>query len=123
VQVINEGIDALFAPGPSRCRRSRRPRRPSCWSPARAPTALATDLVALRWPLIDKTNSQFISSTRRLRRDAAPRPEQDDTGLPLAAIRPTDGKLHLDRAPTSAEAGRTYTYQYDADQALSATAT
>ena len=41
-------------------------------------------------------------------------PEQDDTGLPYAgAIRPTDGKLHLDRSPTTVEAGRTYTYQYD----------
>jgi hypothetical protein len=82
---------------------------------------LASDLVQLRWPMIDKTNNQYLSKyaggyNRMLIAD----PEQDDTGLPhFAAIRPTDGKLHLDRAPTSVEAGRIYTYQYDKDLGLS----
>jgi hypothetical protein len=50
-------------------------------------------------------------------------PEQDDTGLPqYGAINPTDGELNLDRAPTSVENGRIYTYQYDKDVSLAAAA-
>lgn len=82
---------------------------------------LASDLVRLRWPLIDKTNTQFIFEyiggyNKLLEFD----PEQDDTGLPyFAAIRPTDGYLHMDRAPTAAENGNIYTYQYDKDTVMS----
>ena len=70
--------------------------------------------------LRDKTNSQRIHEypggyNLMLDLDI----EQDDTRLPhWAAIRPTDGKLHMDRAPTSAENGRVYTYQYDKDTGL-----
>ena len=83
--------------------------------------ALATDLVQLRWPLVDKTNTQYLTEypggyDQMLLDD----PEQDDTGLALlAAIKPTNGELHLDRAPTSAENGNIYTYQYDKDVSLS----
>lgn len=76
---------------------------------------MASDLVRLRWPLIDKTNNQFITEyPGGYNAELIGDPEQDDTGLPhWGAIRPTDGKLYLDRAPTSVEAGRVYTYQYD----------
>jgi hypothetical protein len=86
--------------------------------------ALAADLVMLRWPLIDKTNNQYLTQfpggyNRMLVHD----PEQDDTGLPqYAAIRPTDAQLFLDRAPTSVENGRIYTYQYDKSLLLTAAA-
>jgi hypothetical protein len=86
--------------------------------------ALAADLVSLRWPFIDKTNNQYLTQypggyNRMLVDD----PEQDDTGLPhFAAIRPTDGYLHLDRAPTSVENGRIYTYQYDKSLIMTAAA-
>lgn len=84
--------------------------------------ALASDLVQLRWPMIDKTNNQYITEftgddpyNALLIFD----PEQDNTGLPhWGAIRPTDGQLYLDRSPTSEEAGRVYTYQYDKDTML-----
>jgi hypothetical protein len=36
----------------------------------------------------------------------------------IGAIRPTDGYLHLDRAPTSVQNGYIYTYQYDKDIGL-----
>lgn len=86
--------------------------------------SLASDLSQLRWPLRDKTNSQRIFEfpggyNALLELDI----EQDDTGLPhYGAIRPTDGKLHLDRAPTSVDNGKVYTYQYDKNTALSAAA-
>lgn len=86
--------------------------------------ALASDLVQLRWPFIDKTNNQYLTEygpgyNGLLILDR----EQDDTGLPhWGAIRPTDGQLFLDRAPTSVEAGRVYTYQYDKDVSLDAAA-
>jgi hypothetical protein len=90
---------------------------------------LAADLVQLRWPLIDKTNTEYIYEMHAmgnrsgyemlLLRD----PEQDDTGLPrFGAINPANGELHLDQDPTAAENGRVYTYQYDAELALDAAA-
>ena len=120
VQVINEGIDELYS--------SHSIPRPN--QTASATITLATNtrayalnsgLVRLHWPLIDKTNSQFI-------REYGPGydallsldPEQDDTGLPMwGVIRPTDGYLFLERAPTSADNGKVYTYQYDKDTVLS----
>lgn len=119
VQVINEGISELYyatrLPMPSEQAESNF----SLVAATRAYT-LATDMVRLRWPLIDRTNSQFILEfpggfNQMLVYDI----EQDDTGLPhYAAIRETDGKLYLDAAPTSAEAGRVYYYQYDKDLVL-----
>jgi len=84
--------------------------------------ALASDVVRLHFPLIDKTNNQVIKEfaagyLAMLEAD----PEQDDAGLPMyGAIRPSDGQLFLDRAPTATENGRVYTYQYDKDASLSA---
>lgn len=116
VQVINEGIDDLYS--------TAQMARPSVQAESTITLAqgtrnysLASDLVRLRWPMIDKTNTQWLSEypggyNAMLLGD----PEQDDTGLPYyGAIRPTDGQLYLDRAPTSVEAGRVYTYQYDKD--------
>lgn len=86
--------------------------------------ALASDMVQLRWPFIDKTNNQYLTPfpggyNELLVHD----PEQDDTGLPhWGAISPVDGKLELDRAPTATENGRIYTYQYDKDLSMSAAA-
>lgn len=120
IQVINEGIDEVYTVG----------ERPLPLEQAESTItlvasdrdySLASDLVQLRWPLIDKTNTQFIYEypggyNRILQLD----PEQDDTGLPYyAAISPVDGTLYLDRSPTSVEAGRVYTYQYDKELELS----
>ena len=86
--------------------------------------ALATDLVTLLpdFGLIDTTNNHVISI---LDDDDAYRQlivgdlDQDDTGLPsVAAIRPTDGQLWMDRKPTSAENGRVYNYRYNKELEL-----
>lgn len=120
VQVINEGIDDLYAtPGVPPLPNEQVEATFTLVAGTRA-YALAATMVQLRWPFIDKTNNQYLHPfpggySAMLVSD----PEQDDTGLPYyAAIRPTDGYLHLDRAPTSVEAGRIYTYQYDKDLVL-----
>ena len=119
VQVVNEGLDELYrlveTPRPN----VQKETSLTLVASTRAYT-LATDLVRMRWPLIDKTNTQFLHEyaagyNALLQLD----PEQDDTGLPhFCAISPVDGSLHMDRAPTSIEAGRVYTYQYDKDTTM-----
>lgn len=85
--------------------------------------ALAQDLITLRreFHLIDETNNHLIGILpddgywQLVRVDI----EQNDTGLPhAAAIRPTDGQLFMDRAPTANENGRVYKYRYDKDLEL-----
>ena len=86
--------------------------------------ALQGDLVTLlpEFALVDETNNHVIAI---LDDDDAYRNlivgdlDQDDTGLPsAAAIRPTDGQLWMDRAPTSAENGRIYKYRYNKELEL-----
>lgn len=84
---------------------------------------LATDLVVLRreFLLIDESNNHHISilGSDGYRELVHMDLNQDDTGLPhVAAIRPTDGQLFMDRAPTSNEAGRIYKYRYDKELEL-----
>lgn len=119
-QVINEGIDEIYSiPGMSRPAQLKEA-TVTLLTATRA-YSLATDLVRLHWPLIDKTNTGYIwryaaGYEGLLLRD----PQQDDTGLPTSgAIRPTDGKLFLNVAPPSADNGKVYTYQYDKDTGLS----
>jgi hypothetical protein len=120
VQVVNEGIDELYSttdiPQPNGQAES----TITLVSSQRTYT-LASDLVRIRWPFVDETNTQFLYPALGGYNDLLLLdPEQDDTGLPMfAAIRPTDGLLYLDRTPTSVEDGRIYTYQYDADLSLS----
>lgn len=117
VQVINEGIDSLYAasnvPKPNGQAQST-----ITLATGDRSYALASDLVRLRFPLIDKTNNQYLVEAdynELLLSD----PEQDDSGLPQwAAISPVNGELHLDRAPTADENGRVYTYQYEKDLVL-----
>lgn len=85
--------------------------------------ALQSDLVQLRFPLIDETNGFYIFNypygyMGLVQSQQVP---SDFTGLAnFATIRPTDGELYLDRIPTSAENGRVYKYRYDKDQELTA---
>ena len=114
MQVVNEGIINLFSVSNVAMANEQAESTLTLVAGTRAYT-LASDLVQLRWPFIDKTNNQYLQEypggyNAMLQGD----PEQNDTGLPhYGAIRATDGKMHLDRAPTSVEAGRVYTYQYD----------
>lgn len=123
VQVVNEGIDELYTTS-SVAHPNEQAESTITLVAGTLAYTLAADLIQLRWPLRDKTNSQWITEypggyDAMLTGDI----EQDDTGLPhYAAIRATDGKLHLDRTPTSIEAGRVYTYQYDKTLELDAAA-
>lgn len=119
VQVINEGLDELYSivsvPHP----KEQAENTVTLVASTRS-YSLASDLVALRWPMIDKTNTQYLyeyaGGYNQILFDD---PGQDDTGLPrFATISPVNGNLHLDRAPTSIEDGRIYTYQYDKDLEL-----
>lgn len=121
VQVINEGIDELYTINGKPLPREQAESTITLVAGTRA-YALASDIVQLRYPLIDRTNSQTICEyPGGYNEILVADPELDDTGLPTAAsIRPTDEYLFLDRAPTSNEAGRVYYYQYDRDVSLSA---
>lgn len=120
VQVVNEGIDELYAAS-NVAKPNGQGESTVTLAAADRSYALAAGLIRLRWPMVDKTNTQFLHQypggyNAMLLAD----PEQDDTGLPVyAAINPVSGELHLDRAPTSVENGRIYTYQYDKDLVLS----
>lgn len=123
VQVINEGIDELYSATGQPMPQVQAENSISLVTGTRS-YALASNLIRLHFPLIDKTNNQYIfrypgGYNDMLLLD----PEQDDTGLPyFAAISPVNGNLHLDRAPTSVENGKVYTYQFDKNLGLSAAA-
>jgi len=119
VQVVNEGIDELYSSAGESHPQEQAESTITLVTSDRDYT-LATDLVQLRFPLIDKTNNQFIleypGGYNQLLIDD---PEQDDDGQPhFATISPVDGTLYLDRIPRSEENGKIYTYQYDKDLEL-----
>lgn len=79
---------------------------------------LPSDLVQLRYPLIDLTNGHYIwewpggYESMRVQQYTPSSWE----GLPYAGtINPTTGKFRVDRAPTSNEAGNVYDILYDKD--------
>lgn len=123
VQVVNEGIDDLYAATDIAQPSEQAESTLTLVTSTRAYT-LASDLIQIRYPMIDRTNNQYIGEypggyNAMLLQD----PEQDDTGLPMfGAFRATDGKFFLDRAPTSVENGRIYYYQYDKNLALTVAA-
>jgi len=119
VQVINEGIDELYSSAGESHPQEQAESTITLVTGDRDYT-LATDLVQLRYPLIDKTNNQYIfeypGGYNQLLIDD---PEQDDDGQPhFATISPVDSTLYLDRIPRSEENGKIYTYQYDKDLEL-----
>lgn len=76
---------------------------------------LPTDFIEIDWPLINESDGQvincYVGGWRQMRRDQL----QPDTytGLPYwAVVSPVTGKLRMDRAPTSSEAGRVYVLSY-----------
>lgn len=84
---------------------------------------LPSDMVQIRWPLIDQTHGQYIweypGGYQQMRIDQFI--PADWTGLPYsAAINPTTGDLRMERAPTSAENGYAYDLLYDKDLVLDA---
>lgn len=84
---------------------------------------LPTDLVLIRWPLINETTGQVIDfypgGYEGMRNDQLI--PADYTGLPMAAcINPTNNKLRLECAPTADENGLVYKMLYDKDTVMSA---
>lgn len=80
--------------------------------------ALAADLVAFRWPLVNQVKGEYIHEWRKGYHDLfTSQPQPDEyTGLAtFAAIRPTDGELYLERIPKTQENGKVFTYNYDKD--------
>lgn len=120
VQVVNEGIDELYSPANGLTPPNGQSSSTITLATSTRAYSLASDLVRLLWPMVDQTNTQFLyEKPGGYNQILVDDPEQDDTGLPLyGAIRPTDGMLFLDRAPTSTENGRVYTYQYIKDLEL-----
>lgn len=120
VQVWNESIDELY-------RLAGRP-RPNAYE--EATLVLVTDTNAyevnssaesIRWPLVDRANGNYIlrypGGYHRIIEDHPV--AANYTGLPnYGAIRPSDGYIYLDKIPTSDYNGRTYTYIYEKNKAL-----
>lgn len=121
IQVINEGIDEIYTTSHVSLPKEQAESTITLATGTRS-YILPTDLDALLFPLRDKTNLTFIweyegGYNGLLDLD----PQQNFTGLPIwAAISPVDGKLFMDRSPTSAENGRVFTFQYEKDTILSA---
>lgn len=120
VQVVNEGVDELYS-YTSEGKPGQQAESTITLVTDVREYNLASDLIELHFPLIDKTNTQFIFAfaggyDEMLLMD----PEQDDDGLPYyAAINPVNGMLHMDRTPTSVENGNVYTYQYEKNLGMS----
>lgn len=120
IQVWNEAIDELYTtaetPKPNELAEST-----ITLATSTREYTLASDLVQLRFPLQDETNGRYLSEypggyTALVSDQDIP---GNYTGQPYyAAIRETDGKLYVDRQPTSNENGQVYKYRYDKELAL-----
>lgn len=121
IQAINEGIDELFSQSHISMPNEQAEATITLVAGTREYT-LATDLVELHFPLIDRTNTQFINKYPGDYNDLLILdPEQDDTGLPWwAIIDPKNSKLYMNVTPTAVEAGAIYYYQYEKDLGMSA---
>ena len=80
--------------------------------------ALPSNLVQIRWPLIDQTNGRYIDEYpggyQQMRVDQ--QIPADWTGMPYyAVINPTTGYLRMETAPESTENGNAYDLFYDKD--------
>jgi hypothetical protein len=121
IQVINEGMDELYSASHVALPKEGGETTITLIAGQRE-YSLASDLVLLRWPMIDRINTQFIYEygggyDELLLLD----PEQNDTGLPFwGAISPINGMMHFDRTPTSRDAGKVYYYEYDRDVSMHA---
>lgn len=83
---------------------------------------LPSDLVAIRWPLIDTTGGYYIYKYKGSYEDmrASQIQPQNYKGRPYAAvIKPTNKKLYMEFIPQSTEAGSVYDLIYDKDLNLS----
>ena len=120
IQIINEGIDELYSYTQLGLPQQQAESTITLVTSTRE-YSLATDLIRLHFPIIDRTNAQYISEfpggyDKMLEWDIY----QNLTGLPMfACISPINGKLRVEQAPDSTSNGRVYTYEYEKNLALS----
>lgn len=116
VQVINEGMDEVYSLSAVPLPKEQADATITLVANVNE-YALASDLVQLRWPMIDRANSQYMFEfpggyDALLIIDI----EQTWSGLPVwGMINPNTNMLHTSHLPTSAEAGHVYHYEYDRD--------
>lgn len=120
VQVWNETIDSVFSKTKQPLTRETEIRDIVLANGVRE-YKLPSNLVQIRWPLIDEDNTQYITEYpggyEQLRIDLSL--QNDPTGLPLlGAINTSNNLLSLDRTPTSTQAGRVYKLFYDRDTVM-----
>lgn len=87
--------------------------------------ALASDLVALRWPLVNRDKGEYIHEWRKGYHDlivSQPQPAQWEGLATFGAISPIDGKIFLERIPTAEHNAKVFTYNYDKDISLAVAA-
>ena len=119
VQVINEGVDELYSaigksmPGQSA-------ESTITLATGSREYTLASDLVTLKWPMVDRTNTQYLWQWEDTYEDLlALDPQQNQTGLPIwGMVSPINSKLRVDRACDTASNGRIYTYEYEKNTVL-----
>jgi hypothetical protein len=118
VQVINEGIDELYS-GTKMAPKEQAESTITLVTGQRE-YALASDLIRLLWPMIDRTNLQYLWEFPGEYDDLLfYDPQQVYTGLPLwAKISPITGSLRIDRACDAQDNGRIYTYEYEKNVTL-----
>ena len=123
IQVVNEGIDEVYSTASISLPNQMASSTLTLITNTRD-YVLPTDLVRLRYPLIDRSNTQFIMEyANGYEGILLVDPQQIFTGLPhFGAIRQTDGHLFVDRIPTVNENGRVYNFVYDKDTVLTAAA-
>ena len=119
VQVINEAVDRMYYASNLMMPTGQAEDTITLLQGVRT-YALAADLVRLRYPFIDRVNTQHLFEFKGgYNQILIFDPELDDVGLPhFGAISPVDGQFFVDRAPRVEEAGRVYFYQYDKDLSL-----
>jgi len=116
IQVINEGVDELYSRSNISLPGGQAESTITLVTNIRE-YDLASNLITLLWPFIDRTNTQYLNEfpggyNAMLLFD----PQQLFTGLPFfGSISPITSKLRVDRSPTSLENGKTYTYEYEKD--------
>lgn len=119
VQVINEGIDELYTTQ-GKSLPNQQTEATFALATGFREYPLASDLITLNWPMIDRSNTQYLfkwegSYDEMLLLD----PQQLYTGLPIwGMVSPINGRLRVDRAPDAASNARIYTYEYEKNLAL-----
>lgn len=120
IQVINEGLDELYQ-GSSKSLPFEQAESTITLATGVREYTLATDLIMMIWPMIDRPNIQYIwEYTQGYNAMLLLDPQQLFTGIPIyGCISPINGKLRFDRAPDATVNGNTYTYEYERNLVLS----